>query len=79
MKSTVRKIGNSRGVLIPASFLAACEIESEIELRLDGKRIVIAPVQVPRSGWFKGYQPVSDNDAWADMVGIEEEDEDWQW
>lgn len=79
MKSTVRKIGNSRGVLIPASFLAACEIESEIDLRLEGNRIIIEPVHAPRAGWFDGYQPDQDEDAWADLVEAAEEDRDWQW
>ncbi len=79
MKSTVRKIGNSRGVLIPASFLAACEIEHEIELRLDGNRIVIEPVRTPRADWFEGYRSESDDDAWSELVENESENEDWQW
>jgi len=79
MKSTVRKIGNSRGVLIPASFLAACEIENEIELRLDGNRIVIEPVRAPRAGWFENYQPEADDDAWSELVETESDNEDWQW
>lgn len=79
MKSTLRKIGNSRGVLIPASFLAACEIDNEIELRLDGKRIVIEPVRAPRTGWFDGYRPETDADVWTDLVETADENEDWQW
>ncbi len=79
MKSTLRKIGNSRGVLIPASFLAACEIGSEIELRLDGNRIVIEPIHAPRLGWFDNYLPEADENAWAELVESEGENEDWEW
>jgi len=79
MKSTVRKIGNSRGVLIPASFLAACEIETEIDLRLEGNRIIIEPLRAPRAGWFDGYMVERDEDAWADLVEAEEENEEWRW
>lgn len=79
MKSTLRRIGNSRGVLLPASLLAACEIENEIELSLDGKRIVIEPVRAPRSGWFDDYRAEKDRDAWADFVETDIEDGDWQW
>ena len=79
MKSTIRKIGNSRGVLIPASFLAACEIEDEIELHLEGDRIVIEPVHAPRAGWFANYQPESNEDAWSELVEIEQDNKDWQW
>jgi antitoxin MazE len=79
MKSRIRKIGNSRGVLIPASFLSACEIESEIELRLDGGRIVIEPLKAPRDNWFTGFCDKKDDDAWAGLVTTDLEDEDWQW
>ena len=79
MKSTLRKIGNSRGVLIPASLLAACEIENEIEMRLEGNRIVIEPVRAPRLDWFESYQPEQDENAWSDFVETESENEEWQW
>lgn len=79
MRSTLRKIGNSRGVLIPASFLAACEIDGEIEMRLDGNRIVIEPVYAPRTGWFEGYQQGADEDAWEEMIETESDHEDWEW
>jgi antitoxin MazE len=79
MKSTLRKIGNSRGILIPASFLAACEIDNEIEMRLDGNRIVIEPLRAPRAGWFEGYDDVADRDIWSDLIESEIENEDWEW
>jgi antitoxin MazE len=78
MRSTLRKIGNSRGVLIPASFLAACEIEGEIEMHLEGGRIVIEPVSTPRAGWFDKYRPEKDEDAWKDMEEMDKETEEWQ-
>ncbi len=79
MKTTLRKIGNSRGVLIPAAFLAACEINTEIEMRQEGQRIIIEPLKTVRAGWFKGYQAANDTEAWAGLVETTEENEDWQW
>jgi len=79
MKSTLRKIGNSRGVLIPAPFLSACRIDDEIEMRLEGDRIVIEPLRQPRLGWFDGYQPSKDDDAWSELIETEEENDEWQW
>jgi antitoxin MazE len=79
MKSTLRRIGNSRGVLLPASLLAACEIKNEIELSLDGNRIVIEPVRAPRSGWFDKYREEKDSDAWSDFIESDDEHGDWQW
>lgn len=77
MKSTLRKIGNSRGVLIPAALLAACSIEDEIDIRLDRGRIVIAPVKAPRAGWFDGYVETADAPAWAETDLAQ--DSEWSW
>lgn len=79
MKSKLRKIGNSRGVLIPASLLSACAIEDDIELSLDGNRIVIEAVNSVREGWFAPYQAAQDEDAWSGLIESEVENEDWQW
>jgi len=43
MLTTMRKIGNSRGVLIPAAFLASCQIEDQVEMQLQDRQIVIKP------------------------------------
>jgi len=43
MQTTLRKVVNSRGVLIPAAFLAPCGIGTEIEMRQEGRRILIEP------------------------------------
>ena len=79
MKTVLRKIGNSRGILIPAKLLAACGIEDEIELTLDGKRIVIERMHTPRADWFDNYDPENDDDAWADLVETHSETSEWQW
>jgi antitoxin MazE len=79
MKSSIRKIGNSRGVLIPASFLKACGIEQEIELSLDGSRIIIEPMHKPRTGWFETYQTNEDESVWGEIQETELETEDWKW
>lgn len=77
MKSTLRKIGNSRGVLIPAALLAACSIKDEIDIRLDRGRIVIAPVKAPRAGWFDGYVETQDAPAWPESHLAD--DSEWTW
>lgn len=53
MLTAVRKVGNSRGVLIPAAFLASCQIEDQVDMQLQDGQIVIRPVKRPlREGWF---------------------------
>ncbi len=79
MKSTLRQIGNSRGIIIPAPLLAECEIEDEIELTVENGRLVISPIKPARSGWFDHYKPEQDKAVWAEMVDTPKEQEDWQW
>jgi len=53
MLTTLRKVGNSRGVLIPAAFLASCQIEDQVDMALQDGQIVIRPAKRPlREGWF---------------------------
>ena len=53
MLTTVRQIGNSKGVLIPAAFLASCQIEDQADMQLQDGQIVIKPVKrTLRDGWF---------------------------
>ncbi len=80
MRTVLRKIGNSRGILIPAALLAACDITEEVEMRVESNRLVIESV-VPqlRQGWFDGYKPEADADAWAELKETPTEQDDWEW
>ena len=78
MRTTLRKIGNSRGVLIPAALLAECGIADEIDMRLEGNKIVIESLRPTRTGWFVGYRPEDDVDAWEPM-SPESDSGEWEW
>ena len=61
MLTSVRQIGNSRGVLIPAAFLASCQIEDQVDMQLQDGQIVIKPVKRKlRDAWFDQTTPTSD-------------------
>ena len=54
MKSAIRKMGNSHGVIIPKPLLAeiGAKAGDEVDLAVKGGKIVIAPPRkAPRSGW----------------------------
>jgi len=78
MRTHIRKVGNSRGVIIPAALLAACEMSDEVDIRLEGKNLIIAPVHAPRAGWFEAYQPQADAEALA-ALPVDESTEEWVW
>ena len=79
MKSTLRQIGNSRGIIIPAPLLAECEIQNEIDLTVEDGRLVITPIKPARAGWFDHYRPEKDADAWEGMVDTPVEQDAWEW
>lgn len=78
MRTSLRKIGNSRGVIIPASLLAACEMGDEVDIRLEGKNLLIAPIKAPRAGWFDGYKQEADVEP-LKALPVDEGDEEWVW
>lgn len=78
MKTSLRAIGNSRGVLLPAAILAATDIHDEVELTVESGRIILSPpVTVPRQHWFDGYNAEQDAAAWVDLPV--EPEADWVW
>ncbi|GAA4361990.1 hypothetical protein GCM10023185_29460 [Hymenobacter saemangeumensis] len=56
MIQTVRKIGNSSGVLLPKAMLQACGIEGQVEVEIRDKTIVLRPVAAPpRAHWDAAF------------------------
>ncbi len=76
MRTSLRKMGNSRGVIIPAALMAACEMGDEVDIRLKGKHLVIAPVKTLRAGWFEGYIPEANAEPRA-VLPADEGSEEW--
>jgi antitoxin MazE len=51
MKTKITRIGNSKGIRIPAKVLEECGITEHVDLVVKGKSIIITPIKSPRSGW----------------------------
>ncbi len=83
MKTSIRKIGNSKGVLIPATLIASCNIQDEVTMHVENNRIIIeAANAAPRQNWFNGYDAKndeSDESAWKDLIETQAEQADWEW
>lgn len=82
MKTTVRKIGNSQGVLIPKPLLAQAGIECEAEITLeDGAIVLRKPVPAVRRGWAEASREIAEagDDAltWPEFDNAD--DTEWQW
>ncbi len=80
MQAVIRKIGNSRGVIIPASFLAEAGLRDQVEITLKDNALIITPIDKElRVGWFENYRDDKDIDAWVDYVSQPGEEDEWEW
>ena len=78
MHTHLRKIGNSKGIIIPAAFLESCLLSNEVDLSIEGKTLVIQSLKKLRSGWFDGYREEIDDNGWNDMLA-DDVSEEWEW
>jgi antitoxin MazE len=78
MRTTLRKVGNSQGVLIPSALLAECQLRGAVEMTVEAGRLVISPVRELREGWFSGYQAEADEDAWEGLA-VDADCGEWEW
>ena len=83
MTSSIRKIGNSKGIILPQSILKECLIDDVVTIEVKDKHIIIsAPEEVKRKGWEQAFKEMAENgddqlvmpDLFAD-----ESNTDWTW
>lgn len=82
MRAKVVQIGNSRGIRIPKSILAACGIGDTVDLTVDDDKIVLQAAPRVRQGWAEAAQEMArqGDDALLDPPTPTEFDEDeWEW
>ena len=85
MIQTIRKIGNSSGVLIPKTMLATCGITDEVEMEVLGDSIMLRSTKSkPRQGWDEAFkQAIANGDEpEGDMFeGMKNtfDDTEWTW
>jgi antitoxin MazE len=51
VKSRIVKIGNSRGIRIPKVLLDQAKLSDEIEVEVQGDKLIVRSVKSPRQGW----------------------------
>jgi antitoxin MazE len=79
MHTQLRKIGNSKGIILPGALIAACGLETEVDLRIQGRTIIIEAAGKPRSHWFDSFVAEAEEpDPW-DAIPTDEGTEEWAW
>lgn len=56
MKVDIIKIGNSKGIRLPASLLKQCGIDKKVEIEIRHNNIILKPVKSPREGWTTAFK-----------------------
>jgi len=83
MKSTIRNIGNSKGIILPQNILKECQIEYEVNVEVRDKTIVISPIEdQKRKGWAEAFQEMAkngDDELIIPDVFEDEDFKDWTW
>lgn len=51
-KTPIRRIGNSRGVIIPAAVLNDIGAQDELLMTVEKGRVIFEAIREPRQGWF---------------------------
>ena len=82
MKTTIRRMGNSQGVIIPKPLLAQVGLVDEAELVVEKDSIVLRkPSKKVRAGWAEASQRVAeagdDAPAWPEFAN--DGDAELQW
>jgi antitoxin MazE len=88
MRSALKKIGNSSGLIIPKPLLLeiGAEAGDAVEIEVEDGRLVVSKVaRAVREGWAEasmtlGLQGFSEQDVeWLEAPLTGETDEDWTW
>jgi antitoxin MazE len=84
MKARLIRIGNSQGIRIPKPLLEQTGLRDEVEIEVEGNRLVICALSHPRAGWDEAFQAMArqGDDALLDggeLPPTQWDGEEWEW
>ena len=82
MKSKIISIGNSKGIIIPSSFMKDLGLTDAVEMEVVENTLVIRPFSKVRDGWEDRIAQAAKGDAGKDRMPDffkDEKLEDWTW
>ena len=85
MLTKIIRIGNSRGIRIPKSFIEQSGINNEVELELKDDRIIIKSLSNVRKNWDLAFKKMYENhdDTLLDSISLSNQsswdNEEWTW
>jgi antitoxin MazE len=82
IRSKVIKIGNSRGIRIPRTLLEQAGLTDEVEMIVEGDKLIIQTAKSPRQGWeaeFKAMTQHGDDLLLDGETPTRWDEEEWEW
>jgi antitoxin MazE len=83
MKTSIVRIGNSRGVRIPRPIIEQLHLGDEVDMTSEKGRLVIQPLHRARQGWdamFKGVAKINEEQGSYEVPPPTRFDkEEWEW
>jgi len=84
VKTSIIRIGNSRGIRIPKTLLEQCRLGDTVELEVQNDQLVVRSVVKPRSGWEDAFRRMAqqgddallDRESWPQTQWDKTE---WEW
>ena len=82
MITQIRRVGNSRGIIIPKPMLKEAGLEKEAEIALERGAIVLRkPRRNPRQGWAEASRTIAeagdDKLIWPEFGNLDDGDLEW--
>ncbi len=82
VRSKLVKIGNSRGIRIPRTLLEQAGLTDEVEMEVEGDKLVIHAARRPRQGWearFAAMAQQGDDRLLDETVSTQWDEAEWTW
>ncbi len=82
IRSKVVKIGNSRGIRIPRTVLEEAGLTDEVEMKVEGNKLIIQASRHPRQGWEERFADMSkqgDDQLLDETSPTQWGEEEWTW
>lgn len=82
LRSRVVKIGNSRGIRIPRAIIEQVGLTDEVEMFVEGNKLIIRALGSPRQGWdahFASMAEQGDDRLPDEIAPTQWDEEEWTW
>lgn len=82
MLIAIRRLGNSRGILIPKPLLKQAGLEDQAEILVEGNTLIVRrPKPAPRAGWAEASKKLAasgdDKLVWPEFANEADADLEW--